>query len=221
VGDDGFDELSRRLARPTGRRGALKVIGAAMGAAVGVTLLKPFRGDAACPAGTTACGPRCCSAGVACLDPQTGKCGCSAGSTPCGSGCCKGTCTDPATSFCCEAGTTPCGSACCAKGVECYDKSQSICGCAPGKTPCAQNNILTCAPSGQSCDGGTWPAPNTRVKSCLTCGRLMDLCFADSQCCSNLCTPHKCFGACGCVSDNDCPTSGAPYCNRQTGVCHS
>jgi hypothetical protein len=49
----------------------------------------------------------------------------------------------------------------------------------------------------------------------------MDCCFSNSDCCSNLCTDYKIFGACGCVSDNDCPSSGAPYCNRKTGVCHS
>ena len=169
MSDRGFDELSRALAHPRGRRSALKAIGATVGATVGTVLVKPFRADAACPAGTT-----------------------------------------------------PCGTACCQKGVSCYDAATAICGCPSGTTPCAQNNILTCAPKGQSCDsGGPWPAPNTRVKNCRTCQRLMDTCFNNNDCCSNICTPHKLFGACGCASDSDCPSSGAPYCDPKTGVCHA
>jgi hypothetical protein len=222
VTDRGFDHLSRALAQPRGRRSALKAIGATVGASVGAVLAKPFRADAACPAGTTPCGPRCCAGGVACLDASNGTCGCAVGYTACGTGCCKGTCTDPATSCCCESGTTPCGTACCQKGVSCYDAPTGICGCPSGTTPCAQNNILTCAPKGQSCDsGGPWPAPNTRVKNCVGCRRLMDSCSTNTDCCSNVCTPHKLGPACGCASDSDCPSSGAPYCDPKTGVCHS
>lgn len=219
--ESGFDELSRALARPRSRRTALKAIGVSVAAGVGAVIVKPFRADAACPAGTTACGQYCCSAGTTCVNRSTGKCGCASGYTACGKGCCKGTCTDPANSCCCEAGTTPCGSACCRKGVECYDKSQSVCGCPSGTTPCAHNNVLMCAPAGVSCDSsGPFSVPNTRVKNCLTCGRFLDSCTSNSDCCSNVCNPHKNGGACACSSDNDCP-SGVPYCDPQTRFCHT
>jgi len=222
VTERGFDDLARAMATPRSRRAALKALGASVAAGVGAVVLKPFRADAACPSGTTPCGPRCCSAGVACLDASSGKCGCATGYTACGNGCCKGTCTDPVNSCCCETGTTPCGSACCAKGIACYDASQSICGCPARTTPCVQNNVLVCAPAGQSCDGpGPFSTPNTRVKNCVACARFMQPCSVNTDCCSNVCTPNKAGGACGCASDSDCPSSGAPYCDRQTGLCHS
>jgi hypothetical protein len=221
VTDGGFDELSRALARRSSRRTALKAIGASVGATVGAVLLKPFRADAACPAGTTPCGTSCCSAGIACVDASTSKCGCAAGYAACGTGCCKGTCTDAATACCCEGGATPCGTACCQKGVSCYDASQAVCGCPSGTTPCVQNNVLTCAPKGQTCDsGGPWPVPNTRVKNCVGCKRFMDPCTSNDQCCSNVCNPNKNGGSCACSSDSDCP-SAAPYCDPKTEFCHS
>lgn len=217
--ETGFDELSRALARPRNRRTALKAIGASVGATVGAVLLRPFRAEAACPTGTTSCGPTCCSGGAACLDASTGKCGCAAGFAACGAGCCKGTCTDPATSCCCEKGTTPCGAACCQKGVACYDASTSLCGCPAGTTPCAQGGVLTCAPGGQTCSGGPWPPPNTQAKICGACRTFMSSCTSDSECCSGFCSPFK-GNACGCSSDADCPHT-APYCDGHRGTCHS
>jgi hypothetical protein len=217
--DNGFDELSRALARPSSRRTALKAVGASVGATVGAVILKPFRADAACKAGQTPCGSSCCSAGVACVNARTGRCGCASGYTACGKGCCAGTCTDPANSCCCEAGTTPCGSACCQGGVECYDKAQSVCGCPAGTTPCAHNNVLMCAPSGVSCDSsGPFSVPNTKVKTCVNCGQFLDSCSQNSDCCSNVCNPHKNGGACACASDSDCPAGG--FCDPNTQFCH-
>src|SRR5439155_16715352 len=117
------------MARPTSRRGALKLIGATAAAATAATLLRPFRsGAVTCPAGSQACGQGCCPKG--------------------------GTCTDPATSCCCPKETTPCGTSCCNSGVACQDRSAGLCGCPAGTTPCGSGASLTCCPAGQACGAG-------------------------------------------------------------------
>jgi Cys-rich repeat protein len=207
MSESGFDQLSRMLAQPKSRRTALKAIGASVGATVSAVVLKPFRAGAipACPTGSTACGPHCCSSGTVCLDQSTGRCSCAAGYSACGSGCCMGTCVDPANSCCCDKGTTPCGAACCQKGVACYDASSSLCGCPAGTTPCSQSGVLTCAPKGQTCAGGPWPPPNTQTKSCAGCKTFNTACASGSECCSGVCSVAK-GGFCGCASDSDCPS---------------
>lgn len=212
---DGFDRLSRSLARPD-RRTLLK----SLGAAVALVVVAPFRGSAAraasCPSGTTPCGPNCCQGGVACLDQSKGVCGCTAGRTKCGETCCKGTCSNAATSCCCAAGQTPCGSNCCPRGVACVDASTGSCGCPAGTTPCRQGATLTCCPAGQACKPGCPPA-NTGLG--CSCRVYADSCTSNEQCCSGFCSSFK-SDHCGCVSNGDCPSS-APYCDHDTGICSS
>src|SRR3954468_942012 len=101
---DQFEDLTRKMAKGTSRRGLLKVMGAAAAATVAATVLKPFRGDAfvGCPAGTSVCGHACCEAGAPCANA--------------------------AKSCCCRKGQAVCGGACCISGVACVDVANSICG---------------------------------------------------------------------------------------------
>lgn len=202
-----FDELSRQVAGAPTRRGVLKMIGAAFGAAAAVTVLKPARATAfscgpnavPCGAGTTPCGICCCKAGVACRDASASLCGCAAGAQPCGSSCCaKGeTCSDPANAFCCPAGTTPCGKACCRKGVACTSQSTSTCGgqvaaCLAPRAICGS----VCCDVGQTCVAGT----------CVSC-----TCTAENAACA--------AGGSGCTCHERCENgigSGFACTNGQT-----
>src|SRR5215218_3856101 len=106
-----FDELTQKMAQPTSRRGALKVLGATVTAAVGAAVLRPFRGSAVtCPSGSAVCGQGCCPSG--------------------------GTCSDSASSCCCPKGWTPCGPSCCKSGIACVNRTTGLCGCPAGTTPC-------------------------------------------------------------------------------------
>jgi Stigma-specific protein, Stig1 len=204
-----FEDLSRAMAEPTSRRNALKMLGAATAGAVGMTLLKPFRGEAnpvvctgpttvgasPCGAGTTPCGPCCCKGGIACHNASTGTCGCPAGTTTCGFACCDAgvACASAATSTCngaasaCLGGRALCGNACCAVG-------QTCCGGA----------CVACA-SGSGCCGGAC-APLNTTSNCGTCG---NACVSGSGCCGGACAPLNTTSNCGtcgnaCVSGNVC-----------------
>ena len=213
---DSFDELSRTLARPD-RRGLFKMAAAAIGGAVALTVLKPFRAVAApsCPGVT--CGSSCCQPGVVCLDASNGICGCLAGRKKCGQTCCSGTCSDAATSCCCAAGQTPCGTTCCAGGTACIDRASGKCGCPSGTTSCGNAANRTCCPSGQSCANASSCPPPPAPLGC-SCRTYADPCSTNGQCCSGVCSSFK-GDRCGCNVDADCPSS-SPICGTN-GVCHS
>ncbi len=137
-----FEDLTRAMARPMPRRGAIKILGATFAAGAAATVAGPMRADArtrgTCKAGQTPCGHKCCDAGAACTH----------------SGCC------------CPSGTTPCGNKCCKSGVACVDATRGVCGCPSGTTPCMTGKTLHCCPAGQAC-GGRCPRPhNTVAKHC-------------------------------------------------------
>jgi hypothetical protein len=164
-----FDDLSRTLAGPTSRRGALKLMGAAAAAATAGVVLRPFQAQASCTAGTTPCGTTCCPGGVACRDFKNSICGCSPGFAACGTTCCQnqgdfcafigGKCA-----ACCPAGTTPCGRACCASGSACVNRSTATCGCPAGTIACGTGPGRACCPAGAPCP--------TDTSTCLAAGAL-------------------------------------------------
>jgi len=134
-----FEDISRALARPMARRGALRMVGATLAAGVAAVVVKPMTADAAvCTSGQTVCGRKCCDAGSACTKP----------------GCC------------CPRGTASCGNKCCAHGVGCVDARHSICGCQPGTTPCGTGRNLRCCPAGSSCQRGCPRPRNNVAKHC-------------------------------------------------------
>jgi hypothetical protein len=151
-----FDDLSRRMAQPLPRRGALKAIGGALFGSAALVALRPLRGDAKICAGTI-CGSNCCSNGQVCLDVSTSKCGCAAGTKTCGPQlCCEagGACTtlpNGTGNCCCKAGETACGIVCCPAGVACANKTRGICGCPAGTTTCRYGTTITCCDAGVSC----------------------------------------------------------------------
>lgn len=151
---DRFDELSRRMAQPLPRRGALKAIGGALIGGAALTVLRPFRGDAICVG--IPCGSSCCHGVSQCLNAATSTCGCPAGSKECGAPnlCCPagGACSKVfASRCCCPAATTPCGGKCCTGGTACLDAAADRCGCAAGQTTCLYGNTVTCCAGGTTC----------------------------------------------------------------------
>src|SRR5205823_269220 len=100
-----FDQLSRKLAQPLSRRGALKAAGVALGGAVAATVLRPLRGSATAPPcaaeGQESCGGTCCVPGTRCLDAANSRCSCPPGTVACGASCCTSTCSSSGTSCCC------------------------------------------------------------------------------------------------------------------------
>jgi hypothetical protein len=219
-----FDELSRELATTPTRRGVLKMIGAALGAAVAATILRPVRGDALvpCKPGLAPCGPEgCCAPGATCLNPSTGRCGCDpAGNISCGQGCCKKgeTCSDTATVTCCCSGTTPCGTSCCKGGVACINRSKGLCGCPSGTTVCGTGATMRCCPAGQTCSSeqcqpATSPGePGTGPGYATPCSAA-----ACTPCCSSVGCPNA-----GDICVNGCCRRG-PTCSCAGGfdVCTS
>jgi hypothetical protein len=201
-----FDDLTRAMAGPMPRRGALKVLGAAAAASVGAVVLKPFRADAGCKAGEAVCGTSCCAKGLACLDASTGRCSCPSGTVLCGPTCCRGTCTlSTGIGCCCEPGLTPCGINCCRPGVACLDRSRAQCGCPPRYTACGSGSGLTCCPLGTPCGGsGCKSTSDTTLHNYIPCNfsqpcrAKLDPCFSNSDCCPGLtcsCT-NEGFAAC-------------------------
>ena len=187
---EGFDQLARRMARPTSRRGALKALGAGAAAAAAATFLKPFRGDAAgCPAGTAACGAGCCPPG--------------------------GVCTNHIAGCCCPSGSTPCGPNCCASGVACINSARGFCGCPAGKTQCNISGTLYCCPAGTACSNTCPTASSFTPRTCTssTCGSPGASCSGGGDCCSGFCDGNTC----ACVFGANCATN-ADCCSTQ--VCH-
>ena len=168
---DRFDDLSRRVAQPLPRRGALKAIGGAVVGGAALTVLRPFRAYAPC---NTPCGANCCDVTQVCLDATTGRCGCGAGTRTCSQFmCCAngGACTfisSQSEYCCCPAGTTPCGEGCCTGGTACLDRTRSICGCAAGQTTCRYGTTLTCCDAGTACPP-TATCPSAPVGAKATC----------------------------------------------------
>ena len=159
---DRFDDLTRRMAQPLPRRGALKAIGGALFGSAALVALRPLRGDAKICAGAP-CNNNCCINGV-CLDFASSTCGCAAGKHKCGNSlCCDagGACYAFGTgNCCCPAGTTPCGPACCSTGLACLDRSRGTCGCAAGQTTCRYGATVTCCAAGTACPPtATCPSP--------------------------------------------------------------
>jgi hypothetical protein len=167
---DRFDKLSREMAAPLPRRGALKLLGGTFAAGAAAVVLRPLRAEACITVCPVPCGPACCDGpNEVCVNASTGTCGCIAGGQKCGPVCCakKETCSDPERACCCPAGATPCGNRCCAKGVACLDRTNGICGCQPGTTPCGPAGSLTCCPAGTACTSGCpAPAGNTVSATC-------------------------------------------------------
>jgi hypothetical protein len=176
---DRFDKLSREMAAPLPRRGALKLLGGTFAASAAAVVLRPLRAEAFIPVCPVPCGDNCCDGpNRLCLNPSTGTCGCTAGSQACGPLCCPkgGSCTSDGegTVCCCPKGATPCGSACCAKGVACLSRTSGICGCQPGTTPCGSAGSLTCCPAGAACSTGC-PGPSNNEVSATCVGVPSDL----------------------------------------------
>jgi hypothetical protein len=124
-----FDSLSKAMAGPMPRRGALRLVGATIAAGAAAVVVRPFRSDAldGCGPGRQDCGPGCCPPKTYCVRVSAGV------------GCC------------CPNGTSPCGGNCCKAGVACADRLRGRCGCQPGTTPCGNARDLTCCPAGVAC----------------------------------------------------------------------
>ena len=142
---DRFEEFTKELGGSPTRRGVLKGIGVAVMGGVAATVLKPFRAEASCPAGTLTCGTTCCQAGGACLSAE---CNC-----------------------CCGKSQAVCGNACCVRGVACAYPENSICGCPPGQLSCGSAESLFCCPAGTSCGSArcvpvSEVQPSTRASIC-------------------------------------------------------
>ena len=217
---DRFDRLTRAMAEPTSRRGALKILGAAAAAAAGAAVLRPLRASAiSCPAGVASCGQGCCPKG--------------------------GSCSDPASSCCCPKGTAPCGQSCCKSGIACIDRSRGLCGCPAGTTPCGSGTNLTCCPAGQACGSGCPLASSlATATACVSgttsgcassicagqgnqCNSTADLscpgnrnciCVATTEGCQACIVGYVADGLCGasCTASSQCP-SGSVCTNNAGG----
>lgn len=166
---DRFEELTRKMGSATSRRSVLRGMGAAVVGGVAATVLKPFRADAACPAGTSVCGSACCPAGAAC--------------------------TNRAKSCCCAKGETPCNNACCKAGVACADLANSVCGCPKGTTPCGSGTTLKCCNKGTACtpsNATCQPVSTFATASSTCCKDVGASCVGNSECCSNFCLSGFC-----------------------------
>jgi hypothetical protein len=168
---DQFEDLTRKMAKGTSRRGLLKGMGAAAAASVAAAVLKPFRGDAfpGCPAGTSICGHNCCPAGAACANPSK--------------------------SCCCAKGQIACGDACCIAGVTCADIANSICGCPKGTTPCGSGANLKCCNKGTACsptNATCQPVSTFSTTASTCCSDPGKSCSTGSTCCSGVCTSGLC-----------------------------
>jgi hypothetical protein len=130
--DQFIDNLAKELAKPTSRRGVMRLIGGAMLGGL-VAAWKPAALKAgACSPPCTGKKGTCCTTGTSPFCITTGKlcCGnkkCKADATCCGSG---------ASAFCATAGKTCCGTKACKTGKEtccndtaCCNEKQS---CTPG-----------------------------------------------------------------------------------------
>jgi len=179
---EGFEGLSKALAGQRSRRGALGLVGAAVGAGLATAVLKPFRAESlSCPGGQKVCGTQCCS----------------------------GVCSDASHSCCCAPGTTPCGPSCCNAGVACADHARGICGCPAGTTSCGSGLTLTCCAAGTACSSSNatcTPVTGTAAKKCCT-GQGLG-CTSDAECCAGICKNGVCDCALctrtcggGCISD--------------------
>ena len=196
-----FDDLSRAMAAPTSRRGALKMLGMTGAAAAAAVLLKPFRGGAVtCPAGSQVCGQGCCPAG--------------------------GTCSSPSLNCCCLKGQTPCGPKCCNKGIACVDPYSGICGCPAGKTPCGTGASMTCCDAGVACRPGcpsvstfstaqVCVSSTTTTTSTVPCSQVGTSCVNGGDCCSKFCDTAN-GNVCGCVHPPTACVSNTDCC---TGLC--
>ena len=138
---DRFESLSRKLAAPMPRRGALRIMGATVAAAAGAAVIGTRRGDAngVCAAGEQLCGSECCPSDTFCSS-ATEEC-------------------------CCPKRSTPCGRGCCSKGVACLDAATATCGCEAGTTPCGTTTSPTCCPAGTACAPGCPPPSRTTLKA--------------------------------------------------------
>ena len=169
---DQFEDLTRKMAKTSTRRGVLKGLGAAAVGGVAAAVLKPFRGDAlttTCPTGTSKCGNTCCPAGAACANP--------------------------AKNCCCAKGQAVCGDACCVAGVACANVATSTCGCPKGATPCGSGANLKCCAKGTACSptNNTCQPVSTFNTTASTCCKSAGVgCTSGTQCCSNLCTSGIC-----------------------------
>jgi hypothetical protein len=225
---DRFEDLSRRMAGTTSRRGVLKMFGAAAGAAAVASVIKPFQGgdraygkvsctgattasELPCGAGTTRCGSCCCKAGVACANATTSTCGCPAGTTKCGNACCQGgtACANAAKSTCaaavagCTGAGVACGTTCCASGQCC---NSGTCGsCAP---------TSACTTNGNICQGTATACP-TDLVNCVCVPRQ----GGGSFCMNGTGGGNAVFTSCS--TDADCTTAGYPGYGCATADCGS
>jgi hypothetical protein len=222
-----FDDLSRAMAGPHSRRSMLKLLGGTAVAAVGATVLKPFRADAAacggptnvpCGKGTTPCGPCCCQAGVQCVNRSTGQCGCPAGTTQCGNTCCKAgvACKDPKTGTCngasaaCLNGTAACASGCCNPGIPCIN---NVCGCPSGQKPCG-GVCASCPTNGGQCSGQTCVCSTGTTNNSGTCSaRAASICASSGDDCHTFGSTVSCPGHPACVCTTT--TEGGHICVGQ------
>ena len=167
---DRFEEFTKELGGSPTRRGVLTGIGVAVVGGVAATVLKPFRAEASCPAGTLTCGTACCPAGAACNSAQR--------------------------SCCCGKSQAVCGQACCVRGVACADRANSICGCPSGRVPCTATGKLTCCAAGTACSStnGTCQPVASFNTTASTCCSLQGESCTNTECCSGLtCVSGHCL----------------------------
>lgn len=210
-----FDEITRALARPLGRRGFFRSVA---GAVLGGTAVAKTAGDAGA-ACTTTCPPgQYLGAACRCLclstarPPLNGKCGCRAGETDCGDGTCKDLSSDPANCGGCSASCPDAEQVCRAGSCLCPADRPTFCpeiGCVD-----TQTDLDNCGECGNVCPGDTC---NNPVCNAGVCGLVANpdaagaLCDDGNQCTTNdVCQPAV-EGVSNCA--------GAPVQCRVPGLC--
>ena len=185
-----FDDIARRFARTTSRRGVIVAIVAAgaagissAGQAVGASRVCRAAG-ASCTARTRCCNGAC-PTGKAVPRAQRNRCPCEVGASWCTSSCqsmnqpahCGG-CNQA-----CPAGwTCPTGECCLANGDQCSaDTDCCIGSCDADSGVCCISAGEACTVDGDCCSGNC--AAGTGV-CCISTG---SACTADAECCSGIC----------------------------------
>jgi len=210
-----FDELTKKLAKPTSRRGVLKILG--VGTAGGVLAALGIRGstDAAPSSGPAQLGEQCKQGGtgkfacdadnhLTCVQiTGASRCECATGFVDCGDGTCRTDCSAPQT---CPEGTRTCNNGTC---ITCdtannftFDPVNCTCTCSTGTEFCNGTCVAAC-PSGQ-----------VRQTDC-TCG-----CSAGTETCTPTGGSEACYAICPAGQERKadctcgCPT-GQVFCNGQ------
>jgi hypothetical protein len=151
-----LDDVSRIIASPAPRRQALRLIGGAVFASLGLGkssfawALQPvspaFAGP--CPTARQICGTACCNPGQVCCSGSNGEF------------CCNGSCCGNAGhQKCCTSGQQCCGSMCCAANEHCCSQPPFLFACCPLVQECCNvGRALCCPPSQPHCVNGACQA---------------------------------------------------------------